>query len=198
MLEYGLNFQYVIFCIILSFYLFSNFFVHVFFCFCSYKFILSVASYITKILGKIEKSFIGEESGKLTLDIFKMIGAPDGFYKEMEKIGFASDITFQLDKLYTGGFHVSVILNIEVIGLKAVAPELADGIDLVNLFGLPSVDCSSEALDGKKCFVVGVKETRKCEVIGGYDNSEELSGAQEVHQAATVAAAAAIASLLLA
>ena len=131
------------------------------------------------------------EAGKITLDWLDMITRMDDteaaakVEKVASKMGFSAEVVFQLDQLFTGGFHASIQLNVDIIGLSAVAPEIADGIDLVNLFGIPSVDCTSEALKGNKCFTVGVKDdSRKCEEIEGLGD-----GAHGTQQASAIALA---------
>ena len=122
------------------------------------------------------------------MSIFDWI--PAGEVREvLKKIGLSGEIKFELDQLFTGGFQASLILEIGLTKWELASPQLRAGLDLVDLFGIDSVDCESSDLKGKKCFVVGIKESGDCFIKESGSSASASEGTRRARPTATTLAA---------
>merc|ERR1711865_324014 len=112
----------------------------------------------------------------------------------MNKFGVKFGATFELDKLWDGGFQAAVYLKLGVSKGGWDQTTLRDELDLVRILGISGVECESEDLKGKKCFVVGTKESPSCKASNTGNEAGDMAGAQQAQQWSSVAAAVAAAA----
>ena len=142
-------------------------------------------------------SKLQKQLGKLSISLFDLLEPTGNLKSAMDDINVKCSIVFTLDKLYSGGFQASVQLIFGLGKWGATSPQLAAGLDLVDMFGISSKDCESSSLVGKKCFVVGEPENTKCEAIDVSSNlnQEHRRGMSPLVIGVSAAAAAVVAAV---